>query len=822
MIRNAHDIVSLLKKFEDDIGKIYTTVKRMKSAKASISDPTDNQILTWDENLSMIVDGLWQLPAADGAANDVIYTDGAGNLGTIAPGVAAVAGADMQIQYNLAGAMGAEAAFIYNYNTNAMMVDNIGIAVAAPLARLDISYGRTAIFVGADWSATTRTDNADKHAAVAMVQYDTDENGSCWFYGHNTLTDNLLYIGGGFGDFNAATYIRFYTADNNDTLAGSLRFEIEPDGDAHAYNDLDVDGTTTTAELNVEALTAGYLPYQAAGNLLDDSIVYQTGARIGINTATPQCSLHVQGSFPIIRTSDSNSTNTTEAVGAIEYYHGNNTARLGYVGFGSAGNLDLYINNEVNGNTRFYTNDTERMRIENDGDVGISITAPWARLDVCYGGLTMFLGADSGAITRTDDTNKYSTVGMVQYDVDEEGFCLHYGTSDGNHNTVFIGGGTASLNAASRIRMYTAGDKVTLTGTERMRIESTGEVYIFTCNDAGADVNKFLVLDASDIVDYRTGAEVLSDLSGDAAGAFSWNNQNLTNVATLTATNVQVTSLTAGYVPYDNAGTLDDSIIYYDGTDVAISTTSPLARFDVSYGSITMFLGADSNAATRTDNTNKFTTVGMPQYDTDEEGVCAFTGFHRVADNSLYIGGGTGLLNACTEIKFYTAANTNTLSGTSRMIIEGDGDIGISTDGPLGRLDVCYGGATIVMGADSSATTRTDNTVKYARIETINYDTDEELVLAVLSQNQQTANYLYIGGGDASLNAVTEIRFHTADNATTLDGTLRMRIVGTDGEIYMYSLSSGATQAAAGAAANELWVTSGHASLPDNVVMIGA
>jgi hypothetical protein len=34
-------------------------------------------------------------------------------------------------------------------------------------------------------------------------------------------------------------------------------------------------------------------------------------------------------------------------------------------------------------------------------------------------------------------------------------------------------------------------------------------------------------------------------------------------------------------------------------------------------------------------------------------------------------------------------------------------------------------------------------------------------------------------------------------------------------------IKSGATQAAAGAAAGELWVTSGHASLPDNVLMLG-
>lgn len=40
-------------------------------------------------------------------------------------------------------------------------------------------------------------------------------------------------------------------------------------------------------------------------------------------------------------------------------------------------------------------------------------------------------------------------------------------------------------------------------------------------------------------------------------------------------------------------------------------------------------------------------------------------------------------------------------------------------------------------------------------------------------------------------------------------------------KVFLESIASGATQAAAGAAANELWKTSGHATLPDNVLMIG-
>ena len=42
-----------------------------------------------------------------------------------------------------------------------------------------------------------------------------------------------------------------------------------------------------------------------------------------------------------------------------------------------------------------------------------------------------------------------------------------------------------------------------------------------------------------------------------------------------------------------------------------------------------------------------------------------------------------------------------------------------------------------------------------------------------------------------------------------------------DGALLFSIMQSGATQAGAGAAAGELWKTSGHATLPDNVIMIG-
>lgn len=48
-----------------------------------------------------------------------------------------------------------------------------------------------------------------------------------------------------------------------------------------------------------------------------------------------------------------------------------------------------------------------------------------------------------------------------------------------------------------------------------------------------------------------------------------------------------------------------------------------------------------------------------------------------------------------------------------------------------------------------------------------------------------------------------------------------VRIVGAESSVKITNMKSGATQAGAGAAANELWKTNSHATLPDNVVMTG-
>ena len=181
----------------------------------------------------------------------------------------------------------------------------------------------------------------------------------------------------------------------------------------------------------------------------------------------------------------------------------------------------------------------------------------------------------------------------------------------------------------------------------------------------------------------------------------------------------------------------------------------------------------------------------------------------------------------------YISADENSEVANSTIVFEIDGTeevridpsfvgfgTGASALSTLGGLDIQSGGISLVIAADVNAATRTDNTRKFGRFGYVHYDTDEEPCAAIVVDSDTSYNRVTIGGGTNQLNAATSVRIFTAANTTTVTGTLRAEVK-SDGGFFMYALKSGATQAAAGAAASELWETSSHATLPDHVVMIG-
>jgi len=174
------------------------------------------------------------------------------------------------------------------------------------------------------------------------------------------------------------------------------------------------------------------------------------------------------------------------------------------------------------------------------------------------------------------------------------------------------------------------------------------EVQLEALNNATVDTDRFLVSDSS-TVKYRTGAQVLSDIGGQAA---------LTNPITGTGTTNYVSKFTG-------ATTLGNSLLYDNGTNVGIGTTSPTAAKLVLNSGTTnqnALINGDKIGFTRT---------------SDAAEVVYFK-----KDISLGTEG-TANINGYDGIQFRTQG-----AESVKAVITSAGNLGIGTTSPATKLEV--------------------------------------------------------------------------------------------------------------------------------------
>jgi len=161
-------------------------------------------------------------------------------------------------------------------------------------------------------------------------------------------------------------------------------------------------------------------------------------------------------------------------------------------------NLSAYDSFQIN----MHGNQTQFF-ISNSGNVGIGTTNPAAKLDIYSGGTGLIIGGDSAATTRTDATLKYGRIGAAHYLNAQAPMGILLTQSDSTRNILNFGGGTGTFNAATEINFYTAANNTTLTGTNRMTINSSGNVGIGTANPSfKLDVSGSIGSSANSITGY--------------------------------------------------------------------------------------------------------------------------------------------------------------------------------------------------------------------------------------------------------------------------------------------------------------------------------
>jgi hypothetical protein len=229
------------------------------------------------------------------------------------------------------------------------------------------------------------------------------------------------------------------------------------------------------------------------------AITIDSSENVGIGTASPSTKLDVYGSDPRIQSS--NSTATVKNI---------------LLAGGTAGYTGMTTNHPL----VFITNDTEAMRIDSSGNVGIGTTSPLALLDVAVlsSGARRLLVNYADSIITLQGANSSSTNESFRVTGDNLRFATGSGTgtermridSSGNvgigttspsrlldientsgdvyislvsSNTIGTSGlllGDADADYAGRVEYYNSSNAMALwtSNAERMRIDSSGNVGI--------------------------------------------------------------------------------------------------------------------------------------------------------------------------------------------------------------------------------------------------------------------------------------------------------------------------------------------------------
>jgi hypothetical protein len=275
---------------------------------------------------------------------------------------------------------------------------------------------------------------------------------------------------------------------------------------------------TFSGTVTLGGMTAGSILFAGTGGVLsqDNANLYWdlTNFRLGIGTNAPTVPLHViltaSSQFQMVFKNAYNTPGTGGGA-TLQFDNGVDTSSLGIAqpnrtadGALTAGSTVLYSSNaagivlmsdNANATIRFATGgSTERVRIDGSGNVGIGTASPSYPIDILANSLT-------AAQLRCKNT--YSTAGTAA-----AGIAFDNGTDSSNlgiqqANRSAYGpmtAGTTTLytsNAAGICLMADAGGVIKFaagSSTERMRLDATGALSVFTTTDTTSPTTGSVIL----------------------------------------------------------------------------------------------------------------------------------------------------------------------------------------------------------------------------------------------------------------------------------------------------------------------------------------
>lgn len=390
------------------------------------------------------------------------------------------------------------------------------------------------------------------------------------------------------------------------------------------------------------------------------------------------------------------------------------------------------------------------------GNVGILTTSPSAPLDISSGNIAIIIGADTSATTRTNATEHIARIAIAHYTNAEEPMALLHASSGPTENYVNYGGGTGLMNAATRMSFYTAANNTTVTGTERMRIDSAGNVGIGdTTPDGKLDV------EPTGAVTTVAGATALtiSNLTTNTDTALTKSGAYITSTGTFTGG----ANATTNYGLYvDTVSGADSNYGAYIAGNVGIGTTLPVGKLSISASGGSSDLQSKVTISSNSSDWGQVQ-IGNPSYKEVSlayvGGVTAFAGDPgptSSSGDSFVWNTGIGLYNALGSQ--YGVANKT--YGGPMFIIDFAGGVAIGSYAGSAHTTPPPANGLIISG---SVGIGTNNPGTMLTVGTVTTNTGNITVYG-------TGTTCTIGNGTGATNCTSDIRLK--DNVTTLGSEL--------------------------------------------------
>ena len=252
-----------------------------------------------------------------------------------------------------------------------------------------------------------------------------------------------------FGGYGAGTNLDM-TALNNGGWTGSSKITTSDSNGTVFFGAYGSDTSLISSHWTIGSSSS------SAGQELTTGIHLLKNGHVGIGITTPTAKLHVGGTSYFSNNLELNPNSKLWSLNVSGYY----------INLANQGTNTLDING-FTGIRLLTGTSSEKMRISSNGDVGIGLSIPTARLHV-------------------NNTNNAINSFLVEDDSNPD-------------STPFV--------------ITNVGDVGIGTDTPATKLDVNGNVKIQTIANATSDTDKFLVSD-SGVVKYRTGAELLSDING--------------------------------------------------------------------------------------------------------------------------------------------------------------------------------------------------------------------------------------------------------------------------------------------------------------------